>query len=446
MPPPHSTTVDITTNKNNNYFSQEEDQRLFLATGYRYSFAQERGFTFPWCAKKHGRKGWIVRDCPPLTYKMGGNLPAPTTSVEFKGWKEAQKVFQSQQLLMQRFGVLESSMSGKQGEGSAAQRDVNFWFQQMPAAMHEQRKSNQIAIEDVVKRNRKRVEVDLRRKRREELREKQALEKIERKKQKAIGKQSECSKQLIVESVNNQEGESRIECSISKLLPLKRAVEETKMSSPSKSKRKGTLPKRGNLYRDIERSFIENKSFLPPVKYPDSAHLFSPTTPTRISGSTKASHQSPTRTKYKKTQPRKNQHQNSQPNSIILGEDPLMDQMIEDMVKEFTCEGPLAFEFDVGAVSALREAALDVIVHNHEEKNSTSPQQVDDRRMESMIEQLIGEVAHDSGCNFEGDAVEALKIAAKEIVTKEDGSFPGDKHTHSGPLPGLDEGNKKDAS
>ena len=62
--------VEQNHNNNNNLDLQDddEDDHLFRATGFRYSFAQQRGFPYPWCAKKHGRKGWIVRDFPPTAY------------------------------------------------------------------------------------------------------------------------------------------------------------------------------------------------------------------------------------------------------------------------------------------------------------------------------------------------------------------------------------------
>lgn len=71
---------------------------------------------------------------------------------------------------------------------------------------------------------------------------------------------------------------------------------------------------------------------------------------------------------------------------------------------------------------------MDMVVHNHPAGSfaTHSPPQsqqvdLDDARMEMMIEQIIGDVATDSGINFDGDAVEALKMAAREIVTENDG-------------------------
>ena len=139
-----------------------------------------------------------------------------------------------------------------------------------------------------------------------------------------------------------------------------------------------------------------------------------------------------------------------------------MDQMIEDIVKEFTTEARPNL-FDGGAVSALREAAMDMVVHSREEKdrltsagsssaaNSSSPHlDHDEKRMEFMIEQLIGEVAHDSGCNFEGDALEALKMAAREIVTNDNDSTPvtgqSDQPSTEAVAANIGEGKKEEPS
>ncbi|KAK1735209.1 hypothetical protein QTG54_014275 [Skeletonema marinoi] len=445
----------------NNYFNPDEDEKLFLATGYRYSFAHERGFPYPWCAKKHGRKGWVVRDRPPVTY-VGTDAAASGyshhynstngTSVEFKGWKEAEKILHSRQILLKRFGLQANTLSGNQGatesNETAAQRAIDHWFQQTPFVMENQRTANQEAMELAVEKKRKREEVDLRRKQREELREIKTKEKLERKRQKCLEKQSHCRQDMLVEGANDITGTPNVVTGTPESPPIRNPSEQITVSSPSRTKRKGTHPKRDNKYRDIERSFIENQSLLLSPLKPnhDSNCLLSPSTPTpmrrtKASNTTNPLPYSPSKTKYKRTQPRKNQQSISQSSSIILGEDPLMDQMIEDIVMEFTTEGPSTqgHIFDGGAVSALREAAMDMVVHSREEKNrlasaeksfaehSPHPQldlDLDDTLMERMVEQLIGEVAHDSGCNFEGDAVEALKMAAREIVTNGDDGAP----------------------
>eukprot|EP00986_Skeletonema_menzelii_P011144 scaffold5669_cov144-Skeletonema_menzelii.AAC.7 len=452
-PAADAATVDvdekIVDTDQNNDFNPDEDEKLFLATGYRYSFAHERGFPYPWCAKKHGRKGWVVRNCPPVTYDVGIDTSHSTTrSVEFKGWKEAEKVLHSRQILMDRFGRQEISFRGNQGGAVAtAKKAIDRWFQQTPIAMKNQRTANQEVVELAIEKKRKREEIELRKQQREELREMKAKEKIEREKQKIHEKQLQCHQHVAVENANNNSGALNDGFSGSpETSPRRKQSELMAASSPPRSKRKGN-PKRDNKYREIERSFIENQTLLlSPAKYihdhePNS--LLSSSTPTRMTEANYVSNAvpySPIKTKYKRTQPRKNQH-NSQSSSIILGEDPLMDQMIEDIVKEFTTEGASGqgHIFDGGAVSALREAALDMVVHNRGEKNENgvasagsfaahNPQgqilDLDDNRMEMMIEQLIGEVADDSGCNFEVDAVEALKMAAREIVTSDGDDAP----------------------
>lgn len=39
--------------------TEEEDNKLFLATGFRYTPAYKRGFPYPWCAKK-STNGWVI--------------------------------------------------------------------------------------------------------------------------------------------------------------------------------------------------------------------------------------------------------------------------------------------------------------------------------------------------------------------------------------------------
>ena len=82
--------------------TQEEDNRVFLATGYRYLPAFERGFPYPWCAKRTS-KGWRVRDIPPDSSKPG---------VEFKGWKAAEEMLRSREILLQRIQNKEEQQIG----------------------------------------------------------------------------------------------------------------------------------------------------------------------------------------------------------------------------------------------------------------------------------------------------------------------------------------------
>jgi hypothetical protein len=122
-------------NNNNNLDLQDddEDDHLFRATGFRYSFAQQRGFPYPWCAKKHGRKGWIVRDFPPTTYyatsypyfsasRLSNTTTAENGGVEFEGWKEAKKVFHTRQILL---GRLQQSIGDETTHNSASSIENN---------------------------------------------------------------------------------------------------------------------------------------------------------------------------------------------------------------------------------------------------------------------------------------------------------------------------------
>jgi hypothetical protein len=133
------------------------------------------------------------------------------------------------------------------------------------------------------------------------------------------------------------------------------------------------------------------------------------------------------RKKHKKITPKRNQHYNS----IVLGEDPALDQMIEDIVLEFTHECHAGgVDFDGSAVSALREAAKDSLstmtdrghqnmarhISIDENEFTLDGEEVADNRISSMIHELIGEMEQDSGCHFDGHALKALAEAAKELV------------------------------
>ncbi|KAL3774176.1 hypothetical protein ACHAW5_008523 [Stephanodiscus triporus] len=173
---------------------------------------------------------------------------------------------------------------------------------------------------------------------------------------------------------------------------------------------------------------------------------------------------SPLRKKHKKMIPKRNQQYSS---SVILGEDPELDQMIENIVLKFTHEctdssNAGGVEFDGSAISVLREAAKDTLNtmtnqgHNVVDDcqivtkktndaafddeasfaryNSTADgktnmqihnlkddEEVTDNRISHMIKELIGEIEQDSDCHFDGGALEALKEATKDIVSKDDG-------------------------
>lgn len=171
---------------------------------------------------------------------------------------------------------------------------------------------------------------------------------------------------------------------------------------------------------------------------------------------------SPLRKKHKKMIPKRNQ----QYSSVILGEDPELDQMIENIVLTFTHEctdsgNAGGVEFDGSAISVLREAAKDTlntmtnqghhvddcqivtkktndaafdVEASFEKYNSTADgktnmqihnlkdgEEVTDNRISHMIKELIGEIEQDSDCHFDGGALEALKEVTKEIVSKDDG-------------------------
>ena len=186
---------------------------------------------------------------------------------------------------------------------------------------------------------------------------------------------------------------------------------------------------------------------------------------------------SPTRKKYKKMPPKPIQQLR---NSVLLGEDPELDQMIEDVVFDFMHEfskgrngqangNAHSVEFDGSAMSVLKEAAKDtlhsianqdvtsigvghadilardvgdaknIMKKNLETMNEeiigahigvTSDYQLHDdadgtdERISAMIEQLIGEAQQDSDCQFDQRAINALKEAAKEMVAMEKDVMP----------------------
>jgi hypothetical protein len=143
---------------------------------------------------------------------------------------------------------------------------------------------------------------------------------------------------------------------------------------------------------------------------------------------------SPTRRKHKAMTPKRNQQGT---NSVVLGDDPELDAIIEGIVLEFTqnqsgaLEGGNGLTFDGSAVCALREAARESLVAQQCSASNVSSNATDaaanvnsekdeDVRISDMIEQIIGDVQQDSGCLFDGDAVEALKVAAQEMVRNDE--------------------------
>ncbi len=216
---------------------------------------------------------------------------------------------------------------------------------------------------------------------------------------------------------------------------------EQELQKKTQDEQKGTV----DLHQisQLQKSASSNAN-----KIPDASHLSI----------------SPLRRKYKKMIPKRNQQYR---NSVILGEDPELDQMIEDIVHEFTHEcthskgNAGGVEFDGSAVSVLREAAKDTLnamtsrghhVDNDqivtkrtnyaaiagealfERDNSMADgntnmqihhqkdgEEMTGNQISHMIKELIGEMEQDSGCHFDGRALEALQEAAEEIASKDDG-------------------------
>jgi hypothetical protein len=273
-------------------WTPEEENNLFLATGFRYLPASKRGFPYPWCAKK-SKKGWIIRDYPPAPMQQ------PDTGVEFRGWKVAEKMYRGRELLLQRVrnrvdqergqsvanGTSESGRSGCDGalkrrnakkidaQYVVGRKAVSQWF----------RHTQQAAKAQLIQAREEEFQSFLRRKNKEhELQREQGLQK------------------------------------------------------KTHDEQKGTIDLHQICQLDKSASYNANE-------IPGASHLSI----------------SPLRRKHKNMIPRRNQQYR---NSVILGEDPELDQMIEDIVLEFTqctySKGNAGgVEFDGSAVSALKEAA-----------------------------------------------------------------------------------------
>jgi len=374
-------------------WTPEDENNLFLATGFRYLPASERGFPYPWCAKK-SKKGWIIRDYPPAPMEQ------PDTGVEFRGWKVAEKMYRGRELLLQRVRnrvdqecgqsvANGTSESGRSGCDGALKR----------------RNARKIDARYVIGRN--------------------AVSQWFRHTQQAVKTQRIQVREEEFQSFLRRKNKERV---------LQR---EQELQKKTQDEQKGTV----DLHQ-LQKSASFNAN-----EIPDASHLSI----------------SPLRRKHKKMIPKRNQQYR---NSVILGEDPALDQMIEDIVREFTHEcthskgNAGGVEFDGSAVSALREAAKDTLnamtnrghhVDNDqivtkrtnyaaiadelfERENSKADRktnmqihhQKDGEEMTGnqiyhMIKELIGEIEQDSGCQFDGRALEALQEAAEEIASKDDG-------------------------
>ncbi|KAL3763009.1 hypothetical protein ACHAWU_001156 [Discostella pseudostelligera] len=379
--------------------SQEDDDKLFLATGFRYLPAHERGFPYPWCAKK-SRKGWIVRSSPPSLVRH-----LPDIGVEFVGWREAEKMFRSREILMERVKNMErlpnghnNLLNGTSGQSGTINSGPCNMQHIAVNKVHEWFHSTQRVVQ---------------------------------------GRQMQASEEEFQSALNKQKKKYRSE--------LKEELREKKR-------------------REIERKEAEALQSIPPSDESpsDSLDTLPDAHPPLMS---------PTRKKYKKMPPKPIQQLR---NSVVLGEDPELDQMIEDVVFDFMHEFSKGQDgqsdgnarssvecFDGSAISVLREAAKDTLhsIANQEvneldgnsigtkgdadvefsvtknpsrtrdEMRALNVDKSDyqlhddadgtDERISAMIEQLIGEAQQDSDCQFDQRALDALKEAAKEIVAME---------------------------
>lgn len=349
--------------------TQDEDNKLYLGTGFRYFPAFERGYPFPWCAKRKG-KGWIVRDSPPPPPLS----KQPDVGAQFLGWKEANKMFRSREILIQRAhksrkkAIIPSECNSSEPADDRINQlsnvaKVDHWFRHTHSAVKiQQREAVEAEFQTFLKKKRKQYALQIK------------------------------------EEQRNQ-----------------------------RKKKREQKDKKGNT---VDGDKTEEPSAVISNQTSDASSLML----------------SPTKRKHKQMTPKRN------PNSVTLGEDPDLDDMIEDIVLEFTHEytnhgqgntGKTGgVNFDGSAVSALREAARETLLQQgipsalgrgtnncatstanaagniiSDSVSEHRKQDGDDSdvRITGMIEQLIGEVEQDSGCQFDGPALQALKEAAKEM-------------------------------
>lgn len=392
--------------------SQEEDDKLFLATGFRYLPAFERGFPYPWCAKK-SKKGWIVRDSPP-SLSLSRQHPETEAGVEFVGWREAEKMFRSREILMQRVITMERLQRGN-SKLMKATHDTDAGRVANDGPLRERdnikRTSNlHHAVDDWFRQTQRVIQA----------------------------RQMQASEEEFHSSLNMQKKKYRSE--------LKEELRDTKRRQKDSTEAE-TIQTTPPLH-ELPSSSLNGVGVLPPIM-------------------------SPTRKKHKKMPPKPFAQLRS---SVVLGEDPELDQMIEEVVHDFMHEfskGPddqgsgnaRRVDFDGNAMSVLREAAKDTLysIANQEVSDlggthnvvatdavvgmatsldkmsegmvcaqidvSSDYQLLDyvdgmDERISAMIEQLIGEAQHDTDCEFDQRALDALKEAAKEIVAMDKDVIP----------------------
>ena len=330
-----------------------------------------------------------------------------------KGWKIADKMFRTQQELIQRINnkkrVKQTNDDGESKQGGPLKKrkinsgedvqpselitksDVDHWFRNSQKAIQNQKVTlNDHEFQRIIEQKRKQYASEI---------EQEAKKKKLAEKKKALEMKQELKRKKQAEQEKKKEDKR-------KAAEEKRQAQEKRKWNKSKAAAKATT---ATTARNNEPS---TESALP---------------------------MSPLRRKRKKMTPiKRNQQQN--PNSVILGEDPQLDDMIENIVLDFMHESEgsgLGLEFDGGAVSALKEAAkesLNVMTHKGRQsdehnassesseakisaaskpiENAAKSDNEDDDRITNMIEQLIEE----SGVNFDRQSRDALREVATEIV------------------------------
>ena len=322
--------------------TKEEENILYLATGFRFTPAIERGFPYPWCAKI-GKKGWIIRSCPPPP-RIGKKFI--DRGVEIKGWTTANMMFSTFKELQQRVTAPSNPHQDESSTNIYQSRTANDWLHNTQQVLAKRREEE---FESFLNEKRKQFAKETKEKKQQRRREEKQRkdEETKRKVEKELADIVANANTLPLSSIRKKHKKSR------KMTPKKRTINNTSM------------------------------------------------------------------------------------NSVTLGEDPELDSMIEDIVREFgqvsEANGGSGVELDDGAVLCLAEAARDIMAHegmpdlDTNQNPSTAGMDValsakvsnntedEDECITNMIEQLI----QDSGCLFDGDARDALKGVANEIL-KED--------------------------
>eukprot|EP00970_Alexandrium_tamarense_P007624 scaffold1446_cov191-Alexandrium_tamarense.AAC.10 len=159
--PPTTTSTSVHATPPPTYIpTKVEDDALYATTGFRFFPALERGFPYPWCAKRFfGRNSrWVVCEKPPVlrgtTVPDGGAIPK---TVELHGWQEATDLLYARKELERRTkDIEEREKSGRHflpnvnlpaGISSTSSPQVLIaWWRTTSAAMALKKETEEMSI------------------------------------------------------------------------------------------------------------------------------------------------------------------------------------------------------------------------------------------------------------------------------------------------------------